>query len=315
MQKKFTSTSAGRLDKIINSHIDDLSRNYISKLIKDNHITVNNILTNKPSTNVKVGDIIQFTIPPAISQDIVPKNDHLDIVFEDKHMFVINKPPHLPVHPSYGHFDDTLVNILMYHYPKFKTFAPINGIHRPGIIHRLDQDTSGLIVIAKTVQAMQKLANDLKNKKWTKKYFALCLNNTNKTNGTITKNIIRNPRDRKKFIATSFDRGKTAITHYQSLENYTYQKNTISLMDISIETGRTHQIRVHLNSEKMPILGDKQYFTKESQKFSKTLQIDRQLLHSYYLKLIHPDNGKIIEFSTPKPLDFKQAINNLKKPI
>lgn len=298
------STSIDRLDKIIAQKFPHFSRSYISQLIKNNFVQINNTIITKPAHQSRVGDNITIKIPPPTLIELIPKNEKLDIIFANQDILVINKPPFLPVHPSHGHVNDTLINILIHHFPKFKEFAPINGIHRPGIVHRLDQNTSGLIVVAKNQTAQQKLSQDLKNKKWTKKYLAVVLNNLEKSKGVIQKNIIRDPHHRQKFTTTSLDKGKTAITHFKVIKNINIAKQNLSLVEILLETGRTHQIRVHLASEDMPILGDNLYFSKESQKISKLLKINRQLLHSYYLKIIHPTTSKPIKFETNPPTDF-----------
>ncbi len=313
MQKKFKSKTQDRLDKVINSYLTDFSRNYIATLIKSKNVRVNNEILLKPAYIVKVGDSIVIDIPKSISQDLLPLDAPLDVIHEDDDLLVINKSPFVPVHPSHGHSNDTLVNILIHHYPEFKNFEPINGIHRPGIVHRLDKDTSGIITIAKNQKSMQKLSSDLKNRKWTKKYVALVLNNTQKTKGTISKNIIRHPKDRKKFITTTFDKGKSAITHYRVLENYEFEKNLFSLVEINIETGRTHQIRIHLSSENMPVLGDSMYNSRESKKLSKHLQIKRQLLHSFYLELPHPSKKEKVVFLSDYPEDFVKIIEKISK--
>ncbi len=305
----FINKSQNRIDLAIKTTYPHLSRTFISDLIKQQCVLVNQQFINKPSLQVKPHDNIIIHIPVPQPSNIVPYDQPLNIVYEDNDLLVINKPPFLPIHPSYGHQNDTLVNILIYHFPSFKDFSAINGIFRPGIIHRLDMNTSGLLVVAKNQPSMNILQNDIQNRKWTKKYYALVLNNNNRSRGLINTNIVRCTSDRKKYCPTHLNQGKSAITNYATIQNYQYQSNQISLTDIQIETGRTHQIRVHLLSEDMPILGDPLYHNKESQKLSKMLHIKRQLLHAYHLEIFHPITQEKLIFNLPLPDDFQQIIS------
>jgi 23S rRNA pseudouridine1911/1915/1917 synthase len=308
-KNSFTAKSNTRIDLSIKSEYPDLSRNFITSLIKQKLVNINNVTILKSSSLVKPNDIIEFCLPKPQTQNITPLDSPLDIIYEDNDILVINKPPFLPVHPSHGHQHDTLINILIHHYPEFKNFEAINGIYRPGIIHRLDKDTSGILVIAKNQKSMKTLQTDIKDKIWTKKYQAIVLNDSQKGRGVITKNIVRSSSDRQKFGISNLNKGKTAITNYSVLENYDYNKHHFSLVDIHIETGRTHQIRVHLLSENMPILGDTVYHTKDSQKISKSLNIDRQLLHAYSLEIIHPITKTKLKFTSQIPPDFEKIIS------
>ncbi|MBU0647985.1 RluA family pseudouridine synthase [Patescibacteria group bacterium] len=308
---KFISNTRDRLDKTITKNIPNLSRGYVSALIKSGNVTVNEEVICKPSFQSLPKDKIIVNLPPPKELTSKPLKADLDIIFENNDILAINKPTNLCVHPSHGHTDNTLINILLYHYPQFKNFDPINNIYRPGIVHRLDKDTSGLLVIAKNQIALNHLQHDLKNKKWIKKYYALVLNDSGQSRGTIDQNIIRSSRHRKKYTTTSTLQGKTAVTHYQVIQNFQFNRHTLSLVDITLETGRTHQIRVHLTSVNMPIIGDQIYCNKISQKISKQFKIKRQLLHAYSLKIINPTTKRPKTFKSSLPQNFQDIISSL----
>jgi len=308
--EKFIAQTAGRLDQIIQQEINPPSRNFVINLIKDGCVTVNQIVARKSGTTIKSGDQIQINWPTTQRASLKPLNQPLDIIFENQDYLVINKPPFLPVHPSYGHLDDTLINILAFHYPDFKKFGHINQTLRPGIVHRLDMNTSGLIVIAKNQNTLNQFQQDIKDKKWHKSYLAWVLNNSQRSRGVLKKNLVRSPHDRKKFTVTATDQGKTAITRYQIINSIKYEKNTLSQVKISIETGRTHQIRVHLLNENLPILGDEIYHTKDSKLISKQLKINRQLLHAAELTILDPHFHQPLSYTAPAPADFNIKRDN-----
>ncbi|MFA4930731.1 MAG: RluA family pseudouridine synthase [Patescibacteria group bacterium] len=309
---QFIANQSSRLDKIITINIHNLSRGYIAALIKSGHARINQKIIYKPSHQVKIGDQIHIQIPPPQELTLQAQKADLDIIYENNDILVINKPAGIAVHPGPGHLHNTLVNILLYHYPDFKNFDPINNIYRPGIVHRLDKDTSGLLVIAKNQASLNQLQSDIKNQKWTKKYYALVLNNQYQSRGVIRKNITRSHSDRKKFATTMTKQGKTAITRYQTMQNFSFHGDNLSLVDVQIETGRTHQIRVHLLSENMPVIGDQTYYTKTSSKISKLLKIKRQLLHAYSLKIINPSSRRKKNLISELPTDFSEIINSIK---
>lgn len=309
----FVSQKTGRIDKIIPECLTDYSRSFISQLITDQQIFVNNQAVNKNSLKIKPGDTILINIPLPQPLSISPQKGNLDIVYEDKNFLVINKPPFMPVHTSHGHQNDTLTNIILYHYPEFIHFGPINNIYRPGIVHRLDKDTSGLIVVAKNQPTLNFFQQEIKNHQWKKKYYALVVNNADKSRGVIIKNICRDPHHRQKFITTSLNKGKNAETHYRVVKNYSFHNHNLSLMDINLKTGRTHQIRVHLLSENLPILGDQTYFTKESKQISQLLDTDRQLLHAYLLQIKNPQSNLKQKFQIDLPPDFQKILSQIKK--
>ena len=306
MIKKINCTQAVRLDLLIAGAKLNISRSLAAELIKNGQVLINKQKVIKPGYQCQSGQLISINLPPAKELKLIPTKGKLDIVFSGNDFLIINKPPFVPVHPSFGHQNDTLVNILLHHYPKLaQTFQPINNIHRPGIVHRLDMNTSGLIVVAKNQDSLQKLQLDLQKQHWQKKYYALVFNNSQKDGGVIDKNIVRDPKHRQKYLATSLNRGKTAKTSYKIIKNFYYKQSLISLVDVQIATGRTHQIRVHLLAENMPILGDTVYFNKESAKLTKELKIPRQLLHAYYLKI---DNQA---FQIGLPNDFQAVVDKL----
>lgn len=312
--KQFQSSNAGRLDLVIKKQLPAYSRSFINSLIKNNSVAINSLTVNKPSHMAKQGDKIKIIIPPAKSLNLIPLSGQIKILYEDHNLLAIDKPAGLPVHPSHGHSQDTLINLLIYQYPDFaKQFLPINNIHRPGIVHRLDKDTSGIIVIAKNQSTLNSLQEQIRQKLWAKKYLTLALNPIKQSRGEIQENIIRDRHHRQKFTITASGRGKSAHTSFQVKENYIFQQKFISLLDIQIYTGRTHQIRVHLSHHNMPILGDKIYNSKNSQLISKRLSITRQLLHAYYLKIINPDTKKEIIINSALPNDFSNVISKLKK--
>ncbi len=310
----FGAQNPGRLDKIIANHLPKYSRAYIAQLIKQQHATVNQNIIDKPSYQVNCDDQIVLKIPPSTPLTISATKGSLDIIYEDQNFICLNKPSNLPVHTSFGHQTDTLVNILLYHYPNFINFQPINNVLRPGIVHRLDKDTSGLIIVAKNQDTLNFFQQEIKNHHWQKKYQALVLNDYGQSRGVIIKNIHRHPHKRQQFTTTKLiNKGKTAETIYQSTSNYQYQNHQFCLLDVEIKTGRTHQIRVHLLSENMPIIGDQTYFNKDSKKISQLLKINRQLLHAYYLKIRNPQTLKTQIFQINLPLDFQKILSIIKK--
>lgn len=291
-----------RLDAYLKDKLD-LSRTYIQKLINENFVTVNN-KKSKPSYKLESGDIIEYNTPPAKKLNVQAENIPIDIIYEDKHLLVINKPAGLVVHPARGNYSGTLVNAILHHCPNL---SGIGGVERPGIVHRLDKYTSGLIIIAKDDKTHKDLSQQFKDHKVEKKYLALVHGTPLNTEGEITKNIARHPKDRKKFIATSLSssEGKTAVTYYKMIKSF----NTTSLLEITPKTGRTHQIRVHLQSIGHPIIGDPYYSNKKTKK-------EGQLLHAYYLKFAHPITNKRITITTKLPERFNikdKHINNLYK--
>lgn len=289
-----------RIDKALNLLIDSLSRSFIAKLIKDNQVTVNGKIV-KASYSLRTDDEVIFSLPPSIQPDILPENIPLDILYEDKDVIVINKPKGMVVHPAAGHYSGTLVNALMYHCGN--DLSGINGVMRPGIVHRIDMDTTGSLIVCKNDKAHNFIAAQLKEHTITRKYHAICYGVIKEDSGTINKPIGRHPTDRKK-MSINEKNGKDAVTHYKVLkrfQNHTY-------IECQLETGRTHQIRVHMSSIGYPLLGDEVYAPGRKSSF----HLEGQTLHAKILGFVHPENKEYIELDAPLPEYFQNLLNKLK---
>ncbi len=288
-----------RIDKYISDNISDLSRSYIQQLISDKTVLVNGNPC-KSNYKTKENDIIDIMYEEPKELDVIPENIPIDIVYEDESIIIVNKPKNMVVHPSAGHESGTLVNALLYHCKD--SLSSINGVIRPGIVHRIDMNTTGLLVICKNDNAHKILAEQLKEHSITRKYHAICYGII-KEDGTVNAPIGRHPVDRKK-MAINYKNGRDAITHYkvlkQSVKGYTY-------IECSLETGRTHQIRVHMASIGHPILGDDVYGPQKT----KIKNLTGQTLHAKTLGFIHPDTNKYIEFDSPLPEYFQQLIDSI----
>lgn len=288
-----------RIDKFINDRMADVSRSYIQKLIKDNRVTVD-LKPVKANYRVKEGDRVEVGLPEPVSLDIEPQNIPLDIVYEDEDVLLINKPKDMVVHPSAGHMDGTLVNALLYHCKD--SLSSINGVMRPGIVHRIDKDTTGLLIICKNDKAHNCIAEQLKVHSITRRYQAIVWNNLTADEGVVDAPIGRHPVDRKK-MAINYKNGKTAVTHYKVLERfgkYTY-------IECELETGRTHQIRVHMTSIGHPLIGDSVY-GPDRQPF----KTQGQVLHAKVFGFIHPTTGQYMEFEVPLPEYFENILEKLR---
>lgn len=287
-----------RIDKCLSVLIDSLSRSYIQKMVKEGQVTVNGQPV-KGSYRLNCGDLVCFTLPEAIEPDIQPEDILLDILYEDDDVVVVNKPKGMVVHPAAGHYSGTLVNALMYHCGE--QLSGINGVMRPGIVHRIDMDTTGSVIVCKNDGAHQKIAAQLKEHSVTRRYHAVCLGVLKEDSGIIDKPIGRHPTDRKR-MAVDVRNGKTAVTHYrvlQRFEKYTY-------IECELETGRTHQIRVHMSALGHPLLGDTVYGPKEC-----PFKLQGQTLHAKTLGFIHPSTGKYIEVDAPLPEYFVHLLKIL----
>ncbi len=294
---KITSDNENqRLDKAVAGELE-ISRSFAAKLIENGSIKVNDTI-KKPSYAVSLGDVINVRIPESKPADIIPQNIPLDIVFEDDYIIVINKQRNLVVHPSAGHEDMTLVNGLLFH---CKDLKGIGEEQRPGIVHRIDKDTTGLIVVAKNDLAMQSLTKQIAVKTAKRKYKAL-VEGVVKEDGCIETNLGRSHTDRKKQAVVKD--GRYAKTSFRVQR--TFNHNT--LLDIELDTGRTHQIRVHMAYINHPVVGDKLYGYKR-QKYV----LEGQLLHAYLLEFIHPYTGKSVQFTAPLPDDFVKVLDILEK--
>jgi 23S rRNA pseudouridine1911/1915/1917 synthase len=288
-----------RLDVFISEELEDMSRSAVQKLIESGNISVNNRSVNK-NYKLRDGDIIELERPLPVSLDILPENIPLDILYEDDDLIVVNKPQGMVVHPAPGHYSGTLVNALMYHCGD--NLSGINGVLRPGIVHRIDKDTSGILVSAKSDLAHNSLSAQLAEHSMRRIYNAIVYNGFKEESGTVDKCIARSQNDRKKMAVTEHG-GRRAVTHYRVLENL----SKFAHLELQLETGRTHQIRVHMSHIGHPLLGDEVYGPKKS-----PFNTQGQVLHAKVLGFIHPRSGEYMEFETELPDYFKQLINILR---
>lgn len=289
-----------RLDKFLSIIYPDFSRAFFQKLIKNNQVAVNDKV-QKASYCVKIDDIVTVEIPDAVETTIEPENIPLDILYEDDDLLVVNKPKGMVVHPSAGHYSGTLVNAIMYHCKD--SLSGINGEIRPGIVHRIDMDTTGSLIVCKNDEAHINIAQQIKEHSVNRIYVGIVCGNVKEDSDTVEGAIGRHPIERKK-MAINEKNGKPAITHYKVLErfgNYTY-------MQFKLETGRTHQIRVHMASIGHPLLGDALYSSGRSP--FKHLQ--GQCLHAQTIGFVHPRTGKYMEYSAPLPEYFEKLLYLLK---
>ena len=285
-----------RLDKAV-TDLTDLSRSLANEQIKNGQILVNG-QAKKAKYTVKEGDVISYELPEPEVVEYVAEDIPLEIVYQDEDVAVVNKPQGMVVHPSVGHTSGTLVNALMYH---IKDLSGINGVLRPGIVHRIDKDTSGLLMIAKNDQAHVALAAELKDKKSLRKYWAIVHGNLPNDRGVIEAPIGRSEKDRKKQAVTA--KGKPALTRFQVLERF----GDYTLVELQLETGRTHQIRVHMAYIGHPVAGDEVYGPR------KTLKGHGQFLHARTLGFTHPRTGEVLEFTAEAPAIFQETLDKLRK--
>ncbi|XQQ04917.1 MAG: RluA family pseudouridine synthase [Leptolyngbya sp. IPPAS B-1204] len=295
--------AGGRLDRWLAEQVPDLSRSRIQKLIEQGQVQLNGQVCNSQKLVVQPGDCIQVTIPAAKPLDLVPEERPLDILYEDEHLLIINKPVGLVVHPAPGHEGGTLVNALLAY---CNNLAGIGGVQRPGIVHRLDKDTSGALAIAKTDLAHQHLQSQFKTKTARREYLAVVYGAPTQSRGTIDAPIGRHPVERKKMAIVSEDRGgRRAVTHWEVAErlgNYT-------LMRFQLETGRTHQIRVHSAHIGHPVVGDPVYSSGRAV----GVNLPGQALHAWKLTLQHPVTGDWIEVIAPLPATFLTLLEVLRR--
>ena len=282
-----------RIDSFLNEVIEDATRSYIQKIIDGGYVEITGKKTTKSGNKLKGTETIVVNLPEDETLDLVPEDIPLEIIYEDSDIVIINKAPNMVVHPAHGNYNGTLVNALLYH---IKDLSTINGVIRPGIVHRLDKDTSGVIVVAKHDEAHTTLSDMFKEKTLEKTYVCIAKGVFKDKSGRIETLIGRDPRDRKKMAVVT-ENGKIAISNYEVLD----ESKNYSLVKVRIETGRTHQIRVHMKSLNHPILGDATYGNS-------TDGIARQMLHAYRLKFTHPISKKEMVVTAPIPEDFKRAL-------
>lgn len=285
-----------RIDKAVSSIQNEWSRTQISNWITEGIVKVNGAAV-KAKYKVKAGDVVEIIVPEAEPLDVIAENLDLEIVYEDADVLVVNKPKGMVVHPAPGHMNGTLVNGLMYH---CTDLSGINGIMRPGIVHRIDKDTSGLLMVAKNDKAHESLVEQLVNKTVTRKYTALVHGHIAHDKGTIDAPIGRDQKDRQKQAVV--DKGKHAVTHFQVIERF----GDYTLVECRLETGRTHQIRVHMQYIGFPLVGDPKYGPR------KTIDFGGQVLHAGVLGFTHPTTGEYMEFEAPLPVDYVQLLDELR---
>ncbi|MBU0687308.1 MAG: RluA family pseudouridine synthase [Candidatus Margulisbacteria bacterium] len=286
-----------RLDKFLQGQAD-VSRARIQKLIKEKMVQVNNAPA-KASHKLKIGDKVTYEIPPLKEIDIIPQDLPLDIIFEDQDIIVVNKAPGMVVHPAVGNWDGTLVNALMFH---IKDFSGISGTVRPGIVHRLDKDTSGAMVVAKNDIAQEALMQQFKDRTVQKVYWALVHGKLKNMSGEIKTFYGRHPVARQKMAVLSEEKSdREAVSHYKVLNTF----DKYALLEVAIKTGRTHQIRVHLNHIGHPIVGEQLYGKRNND-----LGAHRQMLHSRKIGFNHPRTKQLVEFEAKLPKDFEEILGN-----
>ena len=288
-----------RIDKCISNYLESLSRSYIQKIIKDGKAYVNDAVV-KANYKVKVDDKVQFEIPDCEEPDIPPQDIPLDILYEDKDILIVNKPKDMVVHPAPGHYEGTLVNAIMFHCKD--ELSGINGVLRPGIVHRIDKDTTGSIIICKNDESHRKIAQQLKEHSITRKYRAIVYGRIMEEEGTVNAPIGRHPTDRKK-MAINEKNGKPAVTHYKVLERF----DKYTYIECQLETGRTHQIRVHMTSIGHPLLGDEVYGNAKC-----PFKLEGQTLHAMTIGFIHPTMGEYVEYEAPLPEYFEHLLQILR---
>ena len=303
-----------RIDKFLTLRLENTSRSRIQNAANAGNILVNNIAV-RPNYRVKPGDIIQIVLPnPPREIELIPENIPLNIVYEDDDVIVVNKEPGMVVHPAYGNYTGTLINALMWHFRDLPLFQ--TGELRPGLVHRIDKNTSGILLIEKNEYAQNRLAKQFFDRTTDRKYIALVWGTPDPPEGTITGNVGRNPKDRKiMYVFPDGDQGKHAVTHYKVIENLGY----ISVVECKLETGRTHQIRVHFSYIKHPLFNDEEYggdrilkgttFAKYQQFVKNCFEIlPRQALHAKSLAFDHPVTKKRLSFDSELPLDMQTVI-------
>lgn len=287
-----------RIDRYLTEMLPEQSRSFFQKLIRDGFVMVNHIIV-KVNYRLKTGDVIEIDIPDAVPTEIVPENIPLDILYEDEDLLIVNKPKGMVVHPAVGHFTGTLVNAIMYHCQG--NLSGINGEIRPGIVHRIDKDTTGPLIICKNDEAHRNIAEQIKEHSVTRRYVGVVAGTFSEESGTVEGAIGRHPNDRKRMTINEKN-GKPAVTHYRVLQTL----KGASFMEFELETGRTHQIRVHMASISHPLLGDTVYGNSKN-----PYKLQGQALHARTIGFIHPTTGEYIEVSAPIPEYMTELVRKL----
>ncbi len=289
-----------RIDRFLTSAVNEMSRSYIHKLIQSGDIKVNDAVTNK-NYRLSENDLIKISVPEPQNLEILPENIPLDVIYEDNDLLVVNKPKDMVVHPAPGNYHGTLVNALLHHCKD--SLSGINGVIRPGIVHRIDKDTSGLLIVAKNDNSHKNLAEQIKNHSFAREYEAVVYGNIKEDTGTINANIGRHKTNRKKMAVTPLG-GRNAITHYTVLGRY----RGFTHLKLKLETGRTHQIRVHMSYIGHPVVGDEIYANPKNNPFK---FLKGQCLHAGKIGFMHPTTGKYMEFKSSLPNYFTEVLKKI----
>ena len=297
-----TTDTPLRIDRYISANLPDISRSSAVKLIEEGNVTVNGNTVNKSFLVSSEDEIEIYPSEPEV-YDVEPENIELDIIYEDDDLLVVNKPKDMVVHPAAGHYSNTLVNALLYHCKD--SLSGINGVLRPGIVHRIDKNTSGLLVVAKNDKAHESLSQQIKDHTITREYRAVVYGNIKDDKGTVDLPIGRNKKDRKKMCVTQ-ENSREAVTHYEVIERL----NDFTYIKCILETGRTHQIRVHMAYIGHPVAGDDVYGPKKV-----ITQLNGQCLHAYKLGFNHPSTGEYMEFTCDLPQVFTDFLEKLRKSV
>lgn len=297
--------SGTRLDLVLSACLEEFSRSFIQKLFESGRITVDGEVCKEKKTKATSGSVIVIDVPEPEKLEVEAEDIPLNIVYEDSDVLVVYKPAGMVVHPAPGNYNGTLVNALMHHCGD--ELSSINGVIRPGIVHRIDKDTSGLLMVAKNDKAHNSLSQQLSEHSITRKYRAIVYSNIKEDEGTVDKPIGRDPSNRLRNAVTESN-SRHAVTHYRVLERF----GNFTLIEAQLETGRTHQIRVHMAYLKHPLLGDELYGPVKNKNAAK-LGAKRQMLHAGVLGFVHPSTGEYMEFESPLPEDFEKILEKLRK--
>ena len=291
-----------RLDVFLSDQTEDFTRSRLKKLIEDGQVSVNGAIVKKAGAEIKTGDSVTVSIPEAVEYSVKPENIPIDVVYEDGDFAVINKPQGMTVHVGNGNESGTLVNALLY---ALDSLSGIGGVLRPGIVHRIDKDTTGLLVVAKNDKAHVSLAGQIAEKTCRRTYYALLEGNLKENSGRVVTDIGRHPTDRLKMAVLPDGKGKIAITDFETVAHF---GGDFTLCKFNLQTGRTHQIRVHAKHLGHPVAGDPVYGYKKQK-----IKADGQLLHAWQLQLTHPSTGERMTFNAPLPPAFQEILDKLCK--